>query len=443
MACKSGPNVEVDGMAYAIDASNIKQNKKLVYNTNLLNYSTWTVGTGSATGFGANQSSTENYRLIGTDPFGHQSIIWEARPDSTSGADGGWNTTQFSVDQSKMYRFSVWIRRTVLGNGSYYFGLYAYNASGSNVGVTSRSSTSANTNYYWRYASGNEILSTTEWFLLVGHVYPYGSGTGASHPDSGLFKRDGTKIASFTDAVWVSGTTKASHRTYLYYSTDTATRQQWSQPRVDLCDGNEISVKDILNNTSNNLVNIVSGTTTCVIKNQVTTSTSTIGNTKSLLFNNSTNYIAMPSNMGYTTYLSVFAWIKINGTPKGGYHIVCGGQECEISIPTAGELRVGVVCGTTRYVSNHGSGLADGKWHHVGFTVGNNVKTAYIDGVVVGTQSISGTLVYNVPNRAIGQYGLDTTYAMNGEISNFRIYNKVLSSSVIKLNYLAHKYKFV
>lgn len=211
---------------------------------NLLDYSTWVVGTsGSQVGFG--QNGDGNSIVSDTDPFGNAAAIWRTlNNDATSDADGGWNTSSFAVDPTKLYRFSVWIQRRVLGNGTYFFGCYGRDASDANIGVLNRSDGAVNTNAYFRYAAGSEILG--DWFLLVGHIWPEGSGAGAIHDITGVWTRDGQKIAVPADYVWNTGTARASHRTYLYYSTDPITEQLWCYPRVDCVDGTEPTIEQLL-----------------------------------------------------------------------------------------------------------------------------------------------------------------------------------------------------
>jgi hypothetical protein len=91
----------------------------------------------------------------------------------------------------------------------------------------------------------------------------------------------------------------------------------------------------------------------------------------------------------------------------------------------------------TRFVSNHGSGLNDGNWHNIGFTFDGSTKTSFIDGVNVGTQAVSGTLVNSFNNRRIGRYGGSTQYYLNGNISNIKIFNRALTANEIQQNFEA------
>lgn len=155
---------------------------------------------------------------------------------------------------------------------------------------------------------------------------------------------------------------------------------------------------------------------------------------KSLYFNNN-DYLNLPNSLGYTSQVSVFAWFKSNGSPAGSYHIVMGGQELEISIPVTGELRTGIFT-NARYVSNHGSGLVDNQWHHIGFTFEGSIKKSYIDGRFVGEQAgIGGTLSSSFANRTIGRWGTDNTYFLNGYLDEIKIYDYALSQDEIKRDY--------
>lgn len=155
------------------------------------------------------------------------------------------------------------------------------------------------------------------------------------------------------------------------------------------------------------------------------------------------NYIQLANDLGYTTEVSVFAWIRHLGTPSsGGYHIIFGGIELEISIPVStGEVRTGIYT-NARYVSNHGSGLLDGKWHYVGFTFSGTTKTSYIDGVNVGTQTTAGSLTANFANRTMGRFGTNTTYTSNCHIALATVHNRALSDSEVKQNFYALRGRF-
>jgi len=234
-------SIDKNGNLYC---NNIEENK---YINPIVDYTSWVVGTsGVQTGFDLNGATSENYIIESSDPFNNIIPIWEARTDGVYGPSGGWVTSSFNIDNTKLYRFSVWVRRTTIGNGSFYLGVYGY---GSTSGVYTLANVN-NTNPYFYYSSNLFTNRQDQWLLVVGYVYPY-TYTGTTSPaDSGVYNVDGTKIvASTTSFKWRPETTTAKHRSYLFYSTDIDTRQQWCYPRVDICDGTEPTIVDLLNGT--------------------------------------------------------------------------------------------------------------------------------------------------------------------------------------------------
>ena len=160
-------------------------------------------------------------------------------------------------------------------------------------------------------------------------------------------------------------------------------------------------------------------------------------------FDGTDDYISLPNKLGYpTNSVSVFAWFKINGSPTGGYHIICGTSNLEMSIhSSATYLRNGLETTNGRFVSNNGSQtLNDGNYHHYGFTFDGSTKTAYIDGVVVGTQSVTGTLTTSFSTRRVGAYG--GSYFANGDLPVYKVYDKVLTPEEVTQTYNSYKNRF-
>ncbi|MDD3821743.1 MAG: LamG domain-containing protein [Bacilli bacterium] len=143
-------------------------------------------------------------------------------------------------------------------------------------------------------------------------------------------------------------------------------------------------------------------------------------------FNGVTDYIMLPNDLGYRENISVFAWFRHSGNPKGDYHIIFGGQELELSIHSTGYLRTGLFT-NARFVSNHGGGLNDGNWHYIGYIFDGTTKKSYIDGKFVGDQSVTGALTYSFANRTIGRYGSSTNYYLNGDLKEIKVYNRALN----------------
>lgn len=230
--------------------------------SNILTPDKWAVGSGGTTGFNQNGDTTENERVLATGPYGNTVVVWETRTDGGNNADGGWNTDLFNIDKTKMYRFSVWVRRTSsTSSGTFYFGLYGYNGTGYNI--THNDGSGNNTNPYWECGAVSQFTQNT-WYLVVGHVFPVGSPFTGRHPDTGFYTVAGGTTKAFNvngcnigsgDVQWMSDQTQAIHRTYHYYSTDNTVRLQFWDPKVEVCDGTELRIIDLLNNNDPQLLN--------------------------------------------------------------------------------------------------------------------------------------------------------------------------------------------
>ncbi len=376
--------------------------EKGVANNNILDYSTWVVGsTGSQTGF--SQNGDGNSIVEGDGPFGYTMTLWQTLGnDVASDADGGWNTSSFTVDNTKLYRFSTWVNRKVIGNGSFYLGCHGY---GSVAGVYNNANgTSNNTNpYFWSGGIPSNLEDT--WMLVVGHVFPYDHTDTSMHPDSGRYTIDGTKVGSTsTDYRWRPETTTGNHRSYLYYSTDPTTQQLWAYPRVDICDGTEPSLQDLLQglnhaldpsvNTNNTLTPnglAVEEATTNLVTNPVFYGLSTI--TSPFTAYGSVTY-SMANNIFIDNTQSLR--MVVTGTANDGSQMNRGVR-----------LEIPVTSGVTYTFSFYGKGWEDKSsisFYSTQYTsqsvskiVLNNMWTRYI---FTGTASVTATAtIYIRPNN--------------------------------------------
>ena len=223
--------------------------------SNILDPYSWTTGSGGIGSFSQNGNTGENERVVGTDPWGNSAIVWETRASGDGNADGGWNHSAFSVDNTKLYRMSVWVKRTSSsGGGTFYLGT---NGGGQCV-LRLDGSYGEECNPYWN-CSGTGGLTQNQWYLVVGHVFPYTYPNSNQHADTGFWTTGGSKVAGINgcnignDMKFGPSTTSLNHRTYHYYCGDSTTRLQFFEPRVDLCDGSEPRITDLLNNTQNRI----------------------------------------------------------------------------------------------------------------------------------------------------------------------------------------------
>lgn len=224
---------------------NVGQVVESNFKPTLIDYSTWRVGDTSASGFGRNGGADENKIVVDKNPQDDLDVMWQTPSNNTgSDADGGFVTSHFNIDKTKAYRYCIWIKRNVTGNGSMYWGCYG-NDSANKTALESLGG-SANGNPYF-YSGGAPSGHNNEWMLFVAYVYPAGTTT-ETFTDDGIYLADGTKIKSgLTPYRWGASAVKARARSYLYYSTDVNTVQSFYKPRVEAMDGSEVPLEDILN----------------------------------------------------------------------------------------------------------------------------------------------------------------------------------------------------
>lgn len=343
MGVYAGPELVSDGLILNLDIANRKSFiDSAGSQRSLIGISNWTLGSGGTTGFAANGLTSENERIAATDPFGVTTAIWETRASGNSEGDGGWEGSYFNIDRTKLYRSSVWVKRTSsTASGSFYHGLHT-NGSGD---VLNLADSTSNTNPYWEYrvTSG---LTQNLWYLNVGHIYPTGTSRTTAHPDSGYWTTAGVKVGDNagnipSDAKFPSDATQAYQRVYHFYSGDNTTRLHLAYPRWDLIDGNEPTIAELLSN-SQTQVKDTSGRgnhhfiPTYTIPNsdsprKFTLDGSTHGFTRTSALNGVTNNCTVV--MWYSTTDGQELWVRGNGnngvylsasSGNAYYHAGCG-----------------------------------------------------------------------------------------------------------------------
>ena len=235
-----------------------------VFAQNLLDTSTWTVGSGSVSGFSRNGQVSENVREYGTDPFGNSSILWKGGNDAASNADGGWNSSYHNIDHTETYRFVVWLKKTNSTDGNSYFGCQQWQSSSDNnmydFTILKLNGDIRPNPYFW----AGELPQLNKWYMLVGYVH--GSNYNSNLSYGGIYDpTTGTKVVNIADYKFASTTAKLRHRSYLYYDTNTSDRQYFFDPRMEMVDGSEPPIADLLglNDVDTNLLNTSTWTVGC------------------------------------------------------------------------------------------------------------------------------------------------------------------------------------
>lgn len=409
----------------------------------LINTDTWTVGTGSVTGYPMNGATAENQRLYDADPFGMQSIVWGTYPDGTSnGPDGGWDGTSFAINNTKTYRFSVWVRRTsTTTGGSFYLGLHT-NGTGD---VFHLSDGLSQTNPYWTYTNIGTFVQNT-WYLVVGHIYPATYTGTTPHPDSGIYTIAGglTKFSNNlgnvpNDVKFPSNATTAMQRVYHYYAnTDATARLQFAFPRVDIIDGYQPSIKELLSKSYSGWYDMIGAGTTGTLTNGAVFNYST----KSIDFDGTNDYVdcGNPTSLQLSSQITMAAWVyPVSVTLNGNIMSKNANAGYRFRIGSSNEL--------WWYVSGNALVSSNGvcplnTWSYCVVTGDVSGLKMYLNGVLLtsNTTAFAPTAPAS-GNFYIGCYGIGSE-VFNGKIANAQVYNRALTAAEVNTNFQASRDRY-
>jgi len=449
-----GPNAVTNGLVFSIDFANVKSFSE---DNSFINVSDWTISSGSTTNYTRNGQIYENERKLDTDPFGNQAIVWECIADSLNDGDGGWNTIPYTqIDNTKLYRFSVWVNRKVQGiNGRFYLGCNGFNSSNSNVGVYYRSTGALTTNPYFWVSSNppNSELPTGEWRLVVSHVWPDGSGVGTNHEDSGIYSTSSgtTKEGSIsTDMVWMSANTQTRHRCYLFYNTGADAVQQMIYPRIEVCDGTEPTIEELLENSPNRAKNQVSKQESAYLLNNATYDSDGFGsiNTNAASITDKGHITCDEVSFSDTQPYTLEFVVKLNPGAQTTFHGLVGRGATTPWISINGSAanfrfsfrELNATYNHSSYKNNYN--ISD-NWLHVTLTADSSrVLKVYYNGEFFETLPTPTSSEIRI-NRIAGGYNSgDNQYNLQGKISIAKFYNRTLSDVEVLQNYNATKSRF-
>jgi len=207
---------------------------------NLLDASTWTVGSGSVGDFNVYENdASENVRISGTDALGGTSVIWKAVPSGNDGQDGGWRGDFLSIDHTKTYRFTVWMKKTGSHDGYELFGFEANDSSSQEASLNLDGSVD---NSPWFHDADLPALDT--WYLLVGFARA-SDETSTTHLGA-IYATDGTLVGSLLDYKFAT-TAVTMREEAVLWGNDTGNGELlfWN-PTLYEVNGQEPTVQDLL-----------------------------------------------------------------------------------------------------------------------------------------------------------------------------------------------------
>jgi hypothetical protein len=422
-----------------------------------INMNNWTVSNGSVTDYNQNGSTIENQRTLTTNPWGNNDIIWGSYPSGDGEADGGWSTSGINIDKSKLYRFSVWMKRTSsTTGGTAYLGGTAWDA----AQYLKRTVDGVDEpNPYWYYSNISSFTQNV-WYLVVGHLYPYNTTYTGRHPDSGLYNAgSAVKVADIGgntvggDFKFSSTSTYAYHRVFHYYCGDNTSRLQFYDPRVDLVDGKEPSINELVNYSPAQWRDLSGNGNNGVLTNKPTYDTNNKGN---FSFNGVDDLVLITNNATLRPSTELTIEYVIKGSTPAGWNPIIGYGNGDYTngnylcwVETGGALnslcRINNSGTVTEYRQYSGIGISSTALKCMSFTmrIGDSIRS-YYNGVDTNTPTVlpsGGSFYYGGTTSAYQISGAGGAW-LNGNIYYMRLYNRALTATEVMKNYEATKTRF-
>ena len=451
MGASAGPDAIDNGLVLALDGADKNSYKT---DNNLIPPDTWAVSNFTApSGWGNFGTTTENELKLELDPFGNTAVVWEGSCDAngSSGSDGGYVSSFVGIDTTKTYRVSAWVNRVVLGtDGRSYHGIDCRNVGAAQTETTYRQNGTDTLYPYFFYTSDpppsdESELPEDEWVLIVGHIWPAGSGTGSSKPDTGMYNTDGTKRTITTgqppqDLVFKSTAHEIRIKNMLYYNaTDSTVTARSVYPRIDLVDGTEPSISDLINNRVNDRYWYdLSG------QGNNGTLLNGVGydnvNNGSLVFDGVDDYIQTDITTHYPN-ITLEAWAR--RTDTNSFRSLIGKFKGNPAQTESYELLFNSSAGIRFHVTsssiNYNSSTVADTWYHVVGTYDGTTARIYLNGEAVASGSRTAGS-NSVPFR-VGASARGANYN-NGNIARAFIYSRALTASEVKQNFNATRGRF-
>ena len=205
---------------------------------------------------------------------------------------------------------------------------------------------------------------------------------------------------------------------------------------------------------ANNIVSYPkSGTSTYNLTGSGATGTLTngtsfnISNGGSFMFDGTNDYIVFPNDTNLDSQaITMESWSKINVQFQNAFLFEKGQVNSQYSNFYNGD---GTFYFRTMGLSNqdltfyYPSYVPTNTWSHIVCTYGAGVKTIYVNGVqVTQTTGVTGTISTDPTGLFLGAYGPGSSYFLNGNIAQSRVYNRALTAAEVQQNYQAEQYRF-
>jgi hypothetical protein len=145
---------------------------------------------------------------------------------------------------------------------------------------------------------------------------------------------------------------------------------------------------------------------------------------------------------------SVEVWMKTNATTQNGFWFEKGQVNTQYSLFQEGsgiQWRQKFTIGLTNLTTTTATYINTSNWYQIVGTFTSGTRRLYINGVLVNSDTQSGTIETNANGMSIGVYGGfngGRGYFYNGNIAVVKVYNKQLSAPEVLQNFNALRGRF-
>ena len=160
------------------------------------------------------------------------------------------------------------------------------------------------------------------------------------------------------------------------------------------------------------------------------------------------DYVRIPNSTVLDTQTpTVEVWVKTNATNQNGFWFEKGEVNSQYSLFQEGgsilwRMNIG---GITQLSAVTSSFMNTSNWYQVVGTYTSGTRRIYINGVLVNSDTQSGTIATNAGGMSIGVFGGYTGvrgYFYNGNLAICRVYNRALSAAEVSQNFNATRGRY-
>jgi hypothetical protein len=166
----------------------------------------------------------------------------------------------------------------------------------------------------------------------------------------------------------------------------------------------------------------------------------------SILFDGSNDYVEVQGNYHLLSALTISCWFKLTNSMSAGVNpssigrIWGKGTNLEVRFSMDTGRLIGDLGGTATLSSTQNSWL-NTVWYNLVVVLDTTTSSVYVQSKLDSTGS-RGSISNQTANMQLGRSASGSGSPMSGKISNFSIYNRVLTPDEIRQNYLATKGRY-